>query len=145
MAEIVVVLFALFLVGLAVVTFAKPAVAERFFSAFASSARTHYTEQVFRLLIGASLVVLSPAMWQANLFRIVGWIIVVSSVGLLLIPWQWHHRFGQRVMPFVLRHLRLYAIGLLAFGFLLLLGVFTGAGPPTGSRPTQVPINSALE
>jgi hypothetical protein len=126
MAEIVVVLFALFLVGLASVAFAKPAIAERFFSAFASSARTHYTEQAFRLLIGASLVVLSPAMWQANLFRIVGWIIVVSSVGLLLIPWQWHHRFGQRVMPLVLRHLRLYAAGLTAFGVFLLVGILWG-------------------
>jgi hypothetical protein len=126
MAEIVVVLFALFLVGLASVAFAKPAIAERFFSAFASSARTHYTEQAFRLLLGASLVVLSPAMWQANLFRIVGWIIVVSSVGLLLIPWQWHHRFGQRVMPLVLRHLRLYAAGLTAFGVFLLVGILWG-------------------
>jgi hypothetical protein len=123
LAELVVVLFALFLVGLALVAFAKPAIAERFFSAFANSARTHYTEQAFRLLIGASLVVLSPAMWQANFFRIVGWIIVISSVGLLVIPWRWHHRFGQRVMPLVFRHLRLYAVGLTAFGVLLLVGV----------------------
>ena len=34
--------FGLFLVGLTVVVFAKPAVAERFFVAFASSARPHY-------------------------------------------------------------------------------------------------------
>jgi cell division protein FtsW (lipid II flippase) len=126
LAQIVVVLFALFLVGLASVAFAKPAIAERFFSAFASSARTHYTEQALRLLIGASLVVLSSSMWQPELFRFVGWIIVVSSVGLLLIPWRWHHRFGQRVMPVVLRYLRLYAIGLICFGVLLLLGVFWG-------------------
>jgi hypothetical protein len=127
LAEIVVVLFALFLIGLACVAFVKPAIAERFFSAFASSARTHYTEQAFRLLIGASLVVIAPAMWQANVFRIVGWIIVFSSAGLLLIPWRWHHRFGQRVMPLVLRHLRLYAVGLTAFGVLLLVGVFCGS------------------
>lgn len=124
LAGIVVVAFGLFLIGLTGVVFAKPALAERFFMSFASSARAHYVEQAFRLLIGASLVVLSPAMWQANVFRVVGWIIVVTSVGLILIPWRWHHSFGLWVLPMVVRHMRLYAVGLFAFGALLLYGVF---------------------
>jgi hypothetical protein len=126
LAASVVVGLGLFLIGLACVAFAKPPIAERFLTSFASSAGTHYTEQALRLLIGASVIVVSPTMWQADLFRIVGWLIVVSSVGLLLIPWRWHHRFGQRVMPLVLRHLALYAVGLAAFGVWLLIGVFLG-------------------
>lgn len=126
-AAIVVVVFGFFLIGLACVAFAKPVVAERFFMSFASSARAHYTEQAFRLLIGASIVVLSPVMWQANLFRIAGWLIVISTLGLLLTPWRWHHRFGQQVLPLLARHLRLYAVGLIVFGVLLLLGVFCGS------------------
>jgi hypothetical protein len=126
-AAIVVVVFGFFLIGLACVAFAKPVIAERFFTSFASSARAHYTEQVFRLLIGASIVVLSPAMWQTDLFRIAGWLIVISTVGLLLTPWRWHHRFGQQVIPLLVRHLRLYAVGLIVFGVLLLLGVFCGS------------------
>lgn len=125
-AESVVVVFGIFLIGLACVAFAKSPIAERFFTSFASSARTHYTEQAFRLVIGASIVVLSPEMWQADLFRIVGWVIVGSSLGLLLIPWQWHHRFGKRVIPLMIRHVRLYAAGLAVFGILLLIGVFGG-------------------
>jgi hypothetical protein len=93
---------------------------------FASSASTHYTEQAFRLLLGASLVVLSPQMWQADLFRIMGWIIVVTSLGLMLMPWRWHHRFGQRVLPLLIRYMGLYAAGLVLFAVLLLLGVFWG-------------------
>jgi hypothetical protein len=116
----------LFLIGLACVAFANPPVVERFLTSFASSARTHYIEQALRLVIGASLIVLSPTMWQSNLFRIVGWLIVVSSVGLLLIPWRWHHRFGERVLPLLVRHLSLYAVGFAAFGLLLLTGVFMG-------------------
>ena len=122
LAAIVVVGFALFLIGLTGIVFARPALAERFFLAFASSARAHYLEQALRLLIGASLVVLSPAMWQATMFRVIGWAIVISAVGLMLVPWRWHHRFGQRVLPTLVRHLRLYAVGLLAFGVLLLRG-----------------------
>ncbi len=45
-AGAILVAFGLFLVGLTIAVFAKPAVAERFFMSFASSARAHYTEQV---------------------------------------------------------------------------------------------------
>jgi NADH:ubiquinone oxidoreductase subunit K len=126
LAGIVVVAFALFLIGLTGVVFAKPALAERFLMSFASSARAHYIEQACRLLIGSSLVVLSPAMWQTMVFRLIGWAIVTTSMGLLLSPWQWHHRFGVLVRPTFVRHVKLYAVGLLAFGCLLLYGVFAG-------------------
>jgi hypothetical protein len=130
LAGIVVVAFGLFLIGLTGVIFAKPALAGRFFLSFARSARAHYTEQAFRLLIGASLVVLSPTMWQAGVFRLIGWAIVATSVGLILVPWRWHHRFGERVLPMIVRHMRLYALGLLAFGVLLLYGVLAGTPVP---------------
>lgn len=126
-ASVIVVTFGLFLIGLTGVVFAKPALAEKFFMSFASSARAHYTEQAFRLLIGASLVALSPAMWQTSIFRLIGWAVVISSVGLILTPWQWHHRFGERVLPMIVRHMRLYALGLFAFGTLLLYVVFASS------------------
>lgn len=119
-----VVAFGLFLIGLRGVIFATPALAERFVMSFASSARAHYVEQTLRLLIGASLVVLSPTMWQGDWFRLIGWAIVVTSVGLILIPWRWHHRLGELVLPKLVRHMRLYAVGLFAFGVLLLYSVF---------------------
>lgn len=127
-AAVVVVAFGLFLVALTGVAFAKPAIAERFLTAFASSARTHYVEQIVRLLIGAALVVLAPTMWQPKIFWLVGWAIVVSSVALMCVPWQWHHRFAERVLPIVVRHLKLCAIGPFAFGALLLYAVFAGSG-----------------
>lgn len=120
----------MFLIGLAGVVFVKPALAERFFKLFASSARAHYTEQAVRLLIGASIVAYSPVMWQANLLQLVGWGIVGTTVGLLLMPWRWHHRFGQWAIPLVLRNMRLYAIGLFAFGAFLLYGVYAGPHGP---------------
>lgn len=118
--------FGLFLVGLTIVVFARPAVAERFFLSFASSARAHYTEQVVRLLIGVSLIIRSAAMWQPKVFWFVGWAVVLSSLALILTPWQWHHRFGERVLPIVIRRIKLFAISLLAFGVLLIYAVFTG-------------------
>ena len=128
-AGAILVAFGLFLVGLTVVVFAKPAVAERFFMSFASSARAHYTEQVIRLLIGASLVIRSAVMWQPKVFWFVGWAIVLSSLVLILTPWQWHDRFGEKVRPMLIRRIKLFAVGLLAFGVLLLYGVFTAVSP----------------
>ncbi len=127
-AAIVVVAFGLVLITFTSVALAKPAIAEQFSMRFASSARTHYAEQAFRLLVGAALVVLSPAMWQPKMFWLVGWAIVASSAALVCVPWQWHHRFGEWVGPILFRHLRLYAVGSLAFGALLLYGVFAGGG-----------------
>jgi hypothetical protein len=128
LARIVVVVSGLALIAFPGVVFARPSLAERFLMSFASSARAHYVEMAARLLVGTSLVVLSPAMWPTQLFLIIGWAIVVSSVVLLLMPWQWHHRFGQRVLPTLVRRMKVYAVGVFAFGCLLLYGVFF-AGP----------------
>jgi hypothetical protein len=131
-AGAILVAFGLFLVSLTAVVFAKPAVAERFFMSFASSARAHYTEQVIRLLIGASLVIRSAAMWQPKVFWFVGWAIVVSSLVLIFSQWEWHQRFGEKVRPMLIRRMKLFAVGLLAFGVLLLYGVFTAVPPSPG-------------
>src|SRR5580700_6106642 len=125
-AGAILVAFGFFLIGLTVVVFAKPAVAERLFMAFASSARTHYTEQVVRLLIGAALIIRSGAMWQPKVFWLVGWGIALSLLVLILTPWQWHDRFGEEVRPRLIRHMKLFAVGLLAFGVSLIYGVGIG-------------------
>ncbi len=120
----VVVAFGLALIAFTGVAFGRPAIANSFLMRFASSARAHYTEQIVRIVVGAALVVGSPAMWQPNLFRLIGWAIVISSVALICTPWQWHDRLGVRLRPMLTRYLRLYAAGTLAFGVLLLYGVF---------------------
>ena len=128
-AGAILVAFGLFLIGVMVVVFARPAVAERFFMSFASSAQAHYAEQVVRLLVGASLIIHSAAMWQPKIFWFVGWAIAVSSLALILTPWQWHQRFGEKVRPVLIRRMKVYAVGLLAFGVLVIYAVFTGVSP----------------
>ena len=127
-AAVVVVTFGLALVAFPGMAFAKPRVANRFLTAFASSARAHYVEQIVRLVVGLALVERSPLMWQPRLFWLVGWAITISSAVLLCVPWQWHHRLGERVLPLLVRHLRLYAAGSFGFGALLLYGMFARRG-----------------
>ncbi len=125
-AAVVVVAFGILFIVFAGLAFSRPAAARRFLLRFASSARTHYTEQACRLLVGAALVVRSAAMWQPGLFWLVGWAIFLSSAVLICLPWQWHRRLGQHMLPVVIRRLRLYALGACAFGVLLLCGVIAG-------------------
>ena len=47
----------------------------------------------------------------------------VTAAGLLLIPWQWHHKFGKWAIPLAIRHLKVYALGAFALGTLILYGV----------------------
>ena len=120
LSGIVVVGFGLYLIGLAVVIALKPLLAERFIKSFASSARAHYTEQALRLTVGAAIVILAPSMWYPNLFEAFGWLIIITTAGLLLIPWQWHNRFAQWATPLAIRHLKLFALGASTLGALIL-------------------------
>jgi hypothetical protein len=129
LSGVVVVGFCLFLIGLAVAIAATPSAAERFLKSFASSARAHYTEQALRLLVGAAIVNFASSMWYPDLFLAFGSLIIVTAIGLLLIPWQWHHRLGTWVMPSVIRRMRLYALGAAALGAFILYGVSRAMSP----------------
>jgi hypothetical protein len=123
-APVVITAFSLFLFGLTALVFAKPALARRFFGGFASSARTHFAEQIVRLAVGVALVVQSPHMWRSTLFLVIGWALVVSAAALLVLPWRWHHQLGGHILPGLSRYIELYAVGMFGFGTLLLLGLF---------------------
>ncbi|NNE34451.1 MAG: hypothetical protein HKN13_04405, partial [Rhodothermales bacterium] len=80
------------------------------------------TEQVVRLVIGVALVVHSSSMSYSRIFEVLGWLMVVTAIALLVMPWRWHHRFGQLVIPWVTRHLKLYAVGVFGLGTVILFG-----------------------
>lgn len=122
LSGILVVAFGVFLTGLSVLIAAKPRLAERFVRSFASSARVHYAEQSLRLIVGAAMAIFSPSMWYPHLFLLLGWMIAVTAVALLLLPWRWHHEFGKLAIPLVIGHMRLFALGAFALGILVFYG-----------------------
>jgi hypothetical protein len=122
LSGILVVAFGVFLTGLSVLIAAKPRIAERFLRSFASSARAHYAEQSLRLVVGGALAIFAPSMWYPYLFQLLGWMIAVTAVVLLLLPWRLHHQFGRWAIPLVVRRMRLFALGAFALGMLILYG-----------------------
>jgi hypothetical protein len=95
----VVVAAGLFLITLAVISLARPALARRFLLGFAQTAAAHYTEMAGRILVGAALVVASPQMLFSPFFFWLGVALLASSMVLLCVPWKWHRSMAERVLP----------------------------------------------
>ncbi len=63
-----------------------------------------------RLLVGLSLLVYSPRMLFSYAFNLFGWILVITSVLLLLFPWRWHRKFAQMAVRPLTRRIWLFGV-----------------------------------
>ncbi len=126
-AAAVVALAGVYLLSLAVATFVAPQRAVRFFGGFASSPRVHYLELGVRILVGIALLAYAPHMAFASAIRVFGWILVVSSLILAVVPWRWHQRFAQKTVPYATRFPRLLAAGSFVLGFAILGALARGS------------------
>jgi hypothetical protein len=124
-AGLTVLVAAAYLIGLGVIALAAPRLAARFLTGFASTATTHWVEMVLRVVAGAGFVAYAPQLRGATGFAVFGWMLISSSLVLLVLPWQWHQRFAQRTMPQVVRHLSLVGACALGGGAFVLFAVFS--------------------
>jgi hypothetical protein len=122
-----IVLAALYLLALGAAALVVPARASRFLLGFASSQSIHLVELSVRLVVGVALVLYAPRMFLSGAFNLFGWVLLVTSACLLLVPWRWHHRFAQYVVPRVTRHLVLVGLVSLALGGFILTALVRGS------------------
>lgn len=128
LALAVVVLFSVFLLSLGIAGFLAPALVSRFLLGFASSAETHFLEMAVRIVAGGAFILYAPATRFPTIFSVFGWLLIVTTAVLVLIPWRWHREFAKRTVPQALRHLPLLAVVSLVFGIALLYLAFAGTG-----------------
>jgi hypothetical protein len=126
LASTLVVLAALYLIGLAVAVVLAPAHAAQFLGGFASSASTHYLELVLRLIAGWAFLQYAPQMLFSGFFVVGGWILVVTTLALFAVPWRWHQRFAQWGVPHATRNLRPVAAASFMFGGFILTALILG-------------------
>jgi len=119
----VILIASLALISFSFIAFIKPTLAKHYLQQFAVSAKAHYTEQLIRIVFGLSLILYSPQMLYSEVFFFFGWLMVITSMGLLCVPWWWHEKFADKVIPWVIRLLPLYAISCLVLGSTLIYGV----------------------
>lgn len=115
------------MVALAFISMTAPARASAFLMGFASSAAAHYIELLIRIAIGLAFVAQAAYVPFPLAFSGFGVMLVVTTVGLLMVPWRWHSAFTQGVVPHALRHLRLVATASLLLGVFVLWSAFRAA------------------
>lgn len=125
---IVIAMAGLYLLVLGGVALLKPAWATRFLLGFAGSQATHFLELALRLAVGAACVVAAPRLPLSGGFSLFGWVLLVSTAGLLVVPWHWHRRFAQQAVPRAVRYIALIGWASLAAGAFVLVAVARSGG-----------------
>ena len=123
---ILVLLTGLYLVSLAGLLLLSPTRGKYFLGGFAGSAFTHYLEILLRFIAGGAILLYAPQMLFSDFFVILGWILALTTVGLLAVPWRWHQRFAQWAVPYATRRLWLVAVASFVFGGFIIASVILG-------------------
>lgn len=97
----------LWLIGVGALMALLPNTALRVLRLTASTRTINNTEQGLRLIAGLALLLRSPASKLPQVFEIVGWFIVLSSLVLLVLPLKWHSAYAiwwaDRLKPAAVR------------------------------------------
>lgn len=122
-----IVLAALYLLSLGAAALVAPARASGFLLGFASSLSIHLLELSLRFVFGVALILYAPRMFLGDAFNLFGWLLLITTAGLLLMPWRWHHRFAQHAVPLFTRHIMWVGLVSLALGGCILAAVVRGS------------------
>lgn len=106
LAVMVLYLTAAYFVFLGLAALFKPALAQRFLLGFAESPRVHYLELMLRLIVALALLLHAPLMPYSQIFLGCAWVVLGTTLILLLLPWQWHRTFARRTVPIANRYVR---------------------------------------
>ena len=111
-ALIVVAAAGLWLVGVAFLMALRPRYCLHLFEKMSASLersnwRLQFTEQGLRVLAGVALIVRAPASKLPLVFEVAGWLLVATSVLIVVAPIRWHGGYGRwwvgRIAPLAIR------------------------------------------
>ena len=111
-ALIVVAAAGLWLVGVAFLMALRPRYCLHLFEKMSanlerSNLRLQFTEQGLRVLAGVALIVRAPASKLPLIFEVAGWLLVATSLLIMLVPVRWHGAYGRwwvgRIPPLAIR------------------------------------------
>jgi hypothetical protein len=111
-ALLVVAAVSLWLIGVAFLMALRPRYCLRLFEKMSanlerSNWRLQFTEQGLRVIAGVALIVRAPASKLPLVFDVAGWLLVVTSLLIMVAPIRWHGVYGtwwtKRLTPLVIR------------------------------------------
>lgn len=118
-ARIIVAAVAIYFLVLGTIALVRPKNARAFLLGFADTSLKHYAELAARLIVGGAMLLVARDSASPAALAAFGWLLVVSTAVMALMPWRLHHRFAQSTVPRALRYLPLIGISSLIMGGLL--------------------------
>ncbi len=104
-----------------------PSTLRRMLGGFAATARLHYIEMGMRILVGAAFVHFASQMAYEVVFRGFGYLLLVTTLVLLFVPWKLHRRFALWAVPLATRSLLPYALGSVLIGGFIVYAFVVGS------------------
>jgi hypothetical protein len=85
--------------------------------------RWHVLELIARFVVGAAFVGYAAHMKFGGAFHTFGWIVVITTLALAVLPWRWHQRFALASVPIAVRFLPVIAMVSVAAGAFVIWAV----------------------
>jgi hypothetical protein len=121
-----VVIAGIWLISLAILAIVKPDLVRVLFELFASSAFSHFLEMFLRLIVGAAFIIYAAQMKFSFVFKVFGWLLIVTTAVLVFVPWKLHRRFADRSLPVVSKWMALFGLVALLGGIFIFFSFFLG-------------------
>lgn len=123
-AKWIVILFGLFIIVAGLVMLFKPEKARTILREFASTNFINYTEITIRLIVGIAFILYSDFGKSPEIFKTLGWFMLITALILYFVPRKLHHNFSTRsadiIKPFYFRLISPFAF---MFGVLIIYNV----------------------
>ena len=125
LAKWVVIIFGVFIIFIGFVMLIKPEIARSTLRKAGSTNFINYAEITLRLIPAISLIVCAELSKYPEAFKIFGWVMLITSLILYIIPRKIHHQFSMKSAD-LLKPLYFQLISPFAFlfGGLILYNVF---------------------
>ena len=126
-AKTILVAVAAFFLLLGLISLVRPIHARRFLLGFAASAPKHYAELAARLVVGGAMLIVAPHTIHSAALTAFGWLLIVTTAAMAIVPWRVHRRFTEAAVPQALRFLPMIGVTSVVLGGLLLWSTFTAS------------------
>ena len=126
-AKTILVVVAIFFLLLGLIALIRPSIAGRFLLGFAGSALKHYVELGVRFVVGGAMLVVAPHSIHSAALTAFGWLLIVTTAVMAIVPWRVHRRFTEAAVPQALRFLPMIGVTSVVLGGLFLWSTLTAS------------------
>ena len=118
---------AVFFLLLGFISLVRPEHARSFLLGFAASASKHYAELFTRFVVGGAMLVVASHSDYSEVLTAFGWLLILTTAVMTIVPWRVHRRFTETAVPRALRFLPMIGVVSVVLGGLLLWSTFTAS------------------